>query len=69
MRVRGGATALSPAEAVTVRRTQYPGAQSLLLRPQGKGGHAMDIPPPAGGYFLFTLYIIVFDEGWQSYQI
>ena len=69
MRERGGATALSQVEAVTVRRTQYPGAQSLPLRPQGKVGHVMDIPPAAGRYFYFTLYIIAFDEGWQSYQI
>ena len=60
MRVRGGAIALSPVEAVTVRRTQYLGAQSPPLRPQGKGGHVMDIPQAAGRYFYSTFYIYWF---------
>ena len=59
MRERGGAIALSPVEAVTVRRTQYPGAQNLPLRPQGKVGHVMDIPLAGGMYYYFTLYIIL----------
>ena len=56
MRAKGGATASSLAEAVTVRRTPSLGALSPPLCPLGGSGHVMGKPVAEGRHSFFSLH-------------